>query len=97
MSRKYEGIFKEQGNIETFAFLPFSAGPRNCIGKTYGVLEIRIILCILLTNFKITSVDQMDKIKFNLVGTVRRTHEPIKLLFEPRVKSRVTNMDIALM
>ncbi|XP_010528474.1 PREDICTED: cytokinin hydroxylase [Tarenaya hassleriana] len=48
----------ERFMTKTFApgrhFLPFAAGPRNCIGQTYAMMEAKIILAMLISKFSFT-------------------------------------------
>ncbi|XP_060654830.1 cytochrome P450 4p1-like [Drosophila nasuta] len=37
----------------TYAFIPFSAGQRNCVGQKYAMLEIKTLLIYIIKQFKI--------------------------------------------
>ncbi|CAK81605.1 unnamed protein product (macronuclear) [Paramecium tetraurelia] len=49
---KADGTLKDS-TIDPFAFVPFSAGGRNCIGQYLAIIESKIVISKILLNYKL--------------------------------------------
>ncbi|XP_032664354.1 cytochrome P450 4g15-like [Odontomachus brunneus] len=66
-----------------YAFIPFSAGPRSCVGRKYAVLKLKVLLSTILRNYRIISdVSYKDFVLRGDLILKRGDGFPIKI--EPR-------------
>ena len=57
-----EGIqeSKEKITHNPDAFIPFSFGPANCVGKNLAMLEMRLVLCHIMQKLNLRFADGWD-------------------------------------
>ena len=74
---------ENQVNKHQFAYLPFSAGMRNCLGQKFAMIAIKMMIASILKQYRVESIQKMEDIhiKFNLT---LKSEENILLKFHPR-------------
>lgn len=66
-----------------YAYLPFSAGQRNCLGQKYTILEQKVIISSIIKNFKLKAVTKPEDVIFT-ANLVLKPKYPIKIKLIPR-------------
>ncbi|KAF2887199.1 hypothetical protein ILUMI_18974 [Ignelater luminosus] len=74
---------EKMANRHYYAFIPFSAGPRSCVGRKYAMLKLKVLLSTILRNFRIKS--DLKEEDFQLQGDIiLKRAEGFQVRLEPR-------------
>jgi len=80
---------EKTANRHYYAFVPFSAGPRSCVGRKYAMLKLKIILSTIMRNFRIKSDIKESDFRLQADIILKRA-EGFKIRLEPRKRAATT-------
>ncbi|XP_012279963.1 cytochrome P450 4g15 [Orussus abietinus] len=70
-----------------YAYIPFSAGPRSCVGRKYAMLKLKVLLSTVLRNYRIKSNVTEEEFQLKVDIILKRT-DGFRIMIEPRNRSK---------
>ncbi|XP_065071288.1 cytochrome P450 4F4-like [Rhopilema esculentum] len=67
----------KQPEMGNYKFIPFSNGPRNCIGWRFSMMEMKVAIAKLLTTFKFELDPRQEEMHTNMELTLKPHPKPI--------------------
>lgn len=61
-----------------FAYIPFSAGSRNCIGQKFAMLEIKSLITSILAEYRLEAITKVEDVVL-ISDLVLRAQDPIRI------------------
>lgn len=81
---------EKTANRHYYAFVPFSAGPRSCVGRKYAMLKLKIILSTIMRNYRVKSDIKEGDFRLQADIILKRA-EGFKIRLEPRRQAAATS------
>ncbi|CAN7989346.1 unnamed protein product [Ixodes hexagonus] len=71
---------------DSATYLPFGLGPRQCIGKRFALLELKIAVCEIVRNFKICQSEHtQDPLEVSVPSVVMIPEKEVYVKLQPRL------------